>query len=114
MTVINAIAASLLPFIRHIAGRSPASFEKLFVNKTGALRPITSYVASSIPSVSKERPALVRQIRPVRMVRVVEAGQSRSNAGRMVISGRMADVCAELDRLVARESTLPPAHSLPC
>ncbi len=45
-------------------------------------------------------------LKPLRVVRVVEAGQARSCVGRMVISGRMADVCAELDRLAARESAL--------
>ena len=44
--------------------------------------------------------------RPVRVLRVVEAGQARACVGRMVISGRMADVCAELDRLAAREAML--------
>ena len=44
--------------------------------------------------------------RPLRVVRVVDAGQSHSSVGRMVISGRMADVCAELDRLAAREAAL--------
>jgi hypothetical protein len=34
----------------------------------------------------------------------MEAHQSRHNAGRMVISGRMADVCAELDRLAELEN----------
>ncbi len=43
---------------------------------------------------------------PLRVVRVVEAGQARASSGRMVISGRMADVCAELDRLAAREAAL--------
>ena len=38
--------------------------------------------------------------RPLRVVRVVEGGRG---VGRMVISGRMADVCAELDRLAAHE-----------
>lgn len=42
--------------------------------------------------------------RPLRVVRVVESGQPRTHVGRMVISGRMADVCAELDRLAAREA----------
>ena len=42
--------------------------------------------------------------RPLRVVRVVESGQHRAHEGRMVISGRMADVCAELDRLAAREA----------
>ncbi len=43
---------------------------------------------------------------PLRVVRVVEAGQTRASVGRMVISGRMADVCAELDRLADREAAL--------
>ena len=42
--------------------------------------------------------------RPLRVVRVVETGQPCAHVGRMVISGRMADVCAELDRLAAREA----------
>jgi hypothetical protein len=42
--------------------------------------------------------------RPLRVVRVLEACQAPSGAGRMVISGRMADVCAELDRLAALEA----------
>jgi hypothetical protein len=44
--------------------------------------------------------------RPLRMVRVMEAGQAPWQVGRMVISGRMADVCAELDRLAAHEARL--------
>jgi hypothetical protein len=41
---------------------------------------------------------------PLRVARVMDDAQARQNAGRMVISGRMADVCAELDRLVEREN----------
>ena len=44
--------------------------------------------------------------RPMRVLRVVEAGQARTCVGRMVISGRMADVCAELDRLAESEARL--------
>ncbi|WP_394756246.1 hypothetical protein [Rhodoferax sp.] len=44
--------------------------------------------------------------RPLRIVRVMEAGQASTQVGRMVISGRMADVCAELDRLAACEAAL--------
>lgn len=50
--------------------------------------------------VRNNRPAQ----RPLRVLRVMEAGQPRSQVGRMVISGRMADVCAELDRLAACEA----------
>lgn len=41
--------------------------------------------------------------RPVRVVRVAEPGERRHAAGRMVISGRMADVCRELERLARDE-----------
>jgi hypothetical protein len=57
-----------------------------------------SHLSAGLPTL----PAL-----PVlRITRVLEAGQAPSSVGRMVISGRMADVCAELDRLVAREAAL--------
>lgn len=48
----------------------------------------------------------VARRRPLRVVRLLEAGQTPAQVGRMVISGRMSDVCAELDRLAAREAAL--------
>jgi hypothetical protein len=55
------------------------------------------------------RPAAVarpceRARRPLRVVRVVEGMGASASAGRMFMSGRMADVCAELDRLAALEA----------
>jgi hypothetical protein len=48
---------------------------------------------------------LSQAYRPLRVVHVAEdQRQPRHTAGRMVISGRMADVCAELDRLIALEN----------
>ncbi|MBA3593132.1 MAG: hypothetical protein H0W47_04955 [Polaromonas sp.] len=47
--------------------------------------------------------------RRLKVVREFEAGISPSCAGRMVISGRMADVCAELDRMTQREAALARA-----
>ncbi len=41
--------------------------------------------------------------RAVRVLRVLEAQAPRHVAGRMLISGRMADVCAELERLAQSE-----------
>lgn len=40
----------------------------------------------------------------LKIVRKLEPGVSSSCAGRMAISGRMADVCAELDRMAQREA----------
>jgi hypothetical protein len=42
--------------------------------------------------------------RPLRVVRVVDGSCAPTRAGRMFMSGRMADVCAELDRLAALEA----------
>jgi hypothetical protein len=42
--------------------------------------------------------------RPLRVVRVLEGSGATGSAGRMFMSGRMADVCAELDRLAALEA----------
>ena len=42
--------------------------------------------------------------RPLRVLRVVDGPKATAGAGRMVISGRMADVCAELDRLAELEA----------
>ncbi len=41
----------------------------------------------------------------LRVVRAFDPGVAPSCAGRMVISGRMADVCAELDRMTQKEAS---------
>jgi hypothetical protein len=46
----------------------------------------------------------------LRVVRNIETGIPVGSTGRMVISGRMADVCAELDRLAAIESSRQTAQ----
>ena len=46
------------------------------------------------------------ETKPLRVIRVVD-GRSACNSSRVVISGRMADVCAELDRLAALEAHQP-------
>jgi hypothetical protein len=45
--------------------------------------------------------------KPLRVIRVVDGRSSSRSSSRVVISGRMADVCAELDRLVALEAHQP-------
>lgn len=51
-------------------------------------------------------PAYPTALKPLRVLCVMEPGQQCASVGRMVISGRMADVCAELDRLAAREAAM--------
>jgi hypothetical protein len=60
-------------------------------------RSCSSWIAP--PGSCRDRPR-----RPLRVVRAVEPCRAPAGAGRMVISGRMADVCAELDRLAALEA----------
>lgn len=43
--------------------------------------------------------------RRVRVLRVPEAGCAAHSAGRMMISGRFSEVCAELDRLALQEAS---------
>ncbi len=81
---------------------------ELQVPAVAVRRPIERLIAPDFIS-SSEAHAGIRAIyqpklRPLRVVRVLESGQLRSDVGRMVISGRMADVCAELDRLAACEA----------
>lgn len=52
----------------------------------------------------RPRTARADMDRPLRVIRVVEQRGPRTGAGRMVISGRMEDVCAELDRLAELET----------
>jgi hypothetical protein len=51
-----------------------------------------------------QRAAAAAPAKPLRVLRVVEPSAPHAIAGRMVISGRLADVCAELDRLAAQEA----------
>lgn len=56
------------------------------------------------PARTAAAPARVQPLHRARVVRVVRVAEASPGAGRMVISGRLADVCAELDRLAALEA----------
>lgn len=61
-----------------------------------------------LPVRAPAQAATARAAAPLRVVRVMEPSAPRTVAGRMVISGRLADVCAELDRLAALEAGNEP------
>ena len=48
---------------------------------------------------------------PLRVVRESDSALGAECAGRMVISGRMADVCAELDRMALRAGAVQQARA---
>jgi hypothetical protein len=63
--------------------------------------------ARPVPLRRPATPVAVRQGRSLlRVVRILDPGQASASAGRILMSGRMADVCAELDRMVEREAAL--------
>ena len=83
------VLAPLQAFVHWLAGGAPA--------QTAAAAPVR--VAYPVQASVQAAPA-----KPLRVVRVLEPSASRTVAGRMMISGRLADVCAELDRLAALEA----------
>ena len=46
-----------------------------------------------------------RPVSRLKVMREFEPGMARSQSGRMAISGRMSDVCAELDRIAQKETS---------
>ena len=69
-----------------------------------AIRPACTARTAGSPAPAAS-PSAATPTRPLRVVRVVDRqGSQRGCANRVVISGRMADVCAELDRLAALEA----------
>ena len=67
-------------------------------------RPATAPGTAARVRVQPQSPPFQRPAPALRVVRVLEPAAPRAVAGRMVISGRLADVCAELDRLAAQEA----------
>ncbi|MHB1125087.1 MAG: hypothetical protein ACYC0T_20555 [Ramlibacter sp.] len=63
-----------------------------------------AHVVRTRPAVHRAAPVHAARTARLRVVRVLEGPQAAAGAGRMVISGRMADVCAELERLAALET----------
>lgn len=77
---------------------SPRAARGLRMVRPSGIRPQVG--ARPVSPVCAPRPAALR------VVRVCDAQQAPGELGRMRISGRMADVCAELDRLAEREAAM--------
>lgn len=97
-TLLAPVQAVVLFFAPHAAAgiRAPA------------LRPAPASVQpSALPTAAKSHRTAVQHAHPpaqvLRVLRVSDAGIPAGSAGRMRMSGRFADVCAELDRMAAQE-----------
>lgn len=92
---------------RLTAAKPPAARISFPVSPHPAQLPVAP--AAELVHYSRVRPAVRSRSRanpPLRVVRVMESGQATAHGGRMMISGRMADVCAELDRMAEREASV--------
>ena len=69
-----------------------------------AARPKRGPRAGAAVDVALATPHAVVAPRPLRVVRSADAQRCGGVTGRLVLSGRMVDVCAELDRLAALEA----------
>jgi len=79
-----------------------------FMSAAAHLEPRKHYLgARPISLAASPKTSMLAKQRALRVLRITEHGEAPHCAGRMVISGRMADVCAELDRLVALEAQIP-------
>ena len=93
---LQSLASRLLPARRPARRDTGTSAGLRYV----AVRPACT--ARAQPAAPNAAPTPVR---PLRVIRVVDSHQGdKRSANRVVISGRMADVCAELDRLAALEA----------
>ena len=97
---VQTFAAFFMPAQATHAGHSPVTY------------PTAEHLAN-VQKVLKRRPvlpAIAASIRPasrLKVMREFEPGMGRSQVGRMAICGRMADVCAELDRIASKASGAP-------
>ncbi|HOZ63889.1 MAG TPA: hypothetical protein PK497_05735 [Burkholderiaceae bacterium] len=100
LSAFPGILAPIQGFVQWLSGGSrPASRSSTgFTTNPIATR---AYPARAEVTISSKPAPVARPSSRLRVVRVMEAGQTPTQVGRMVISGRMADVCAELDRLAA-------------
>lgn len=92
-------------WLAHSSTKAVLPMQRTSLRQMQAVHPTAFRDRQELPDflerqTGKARPNLVR------VIRLQEPGLSRASVGRMVMSGRLADVCAELDRLVAREAAL--------
>ncbi|MBH1965504.1 MAG: hypothetical protein I8H77_14275 [Comamonadaceae bacterium] len=117
---LNASAFSVPSFRRRPATSQtqltpPGEHWAVAARKRVALRLIESSVESTtsgsptppqqptLQPIPQPQPSPYQAQQPLRVMRLVEAGQVPGTTGRLRLSGRLADVCAELDRMVAAE-----------
>ena len=100
----SALSILLAPVHALVAFFVPAQSASASVRQ--APNPTTApRVLAPMATKCRQNAAPTRTLRRLKVVRQFEPGANRSCTGRLVISGRMSDVCAELDRMARLEMT---------
>ena len=84
--------------------RSAVSATTLVANPAALAVRTTSVACTTSAPLGVPTTCGVRPANRLKIVREYEPGRQRSQSGRMAISGRMADVCDELERIASKES----------
>lgn len=94
LTAFFVSTPSMSPHIRHSTGLRSTTFDR---------KPVLFNAKLSEQKLTDSEQKL-SPVRCLKIIRHVEAGAIRSCSGKLYISGRMADVCAALDRLTSCEA----------
>jgi hypothetical protein len=97
MNLLSLLIAPLQAVVLFFAPHASA-FNKPAVVRTAARSQTSVSIEKQVENIVSIKP-----IHRVRVVRNVDTSLPADRAGRMVVSGRFSDVCAELERLAASE-----------
>jgi hypothetical protein len=98
--IIAPVQAVVLFFAPHAGGFKPAPAHQ---PARQPMHPMAASKAARVTYPNSRPPVTAQPIHRVRVVRNVDNTLPADRAGRMVVSGRFADVCAELERLAATD-----------
>lgn len=104
MNLALLVHTSLSALSKQLQRKRPAACTVLSKSRLPAVD-ANGTTRSACPETTAHRAPHMGAAKPLRVLRVIDRGNNHVGSERLVISGRMADVCAELDRLVALEAT---------
>lgn len=100
---LSATSVLLAPVHALVAFFVPAQTASANLRDAASL-PVTQRTLVPITTKSHQNASPARTLRRLKVLRQFESGASQSYTGRLVISGCMSDVCAELDRMARLET----------
>lgn len=111
LTFVDLLAPLQSLACRWMPKRSAAATDQSAGLRYVAVRPACSSRNAALEIEGDARTAVIASAtvgkptaRPLRVVRTVDAHYAGRRTGQVVLSGRLVDVCAELDRLAALEA----------